>query len=531
MVTHADVIAKRLADAGIEYIFGMPGSRASVELIEAAQKLGIHYVLSNNEAAAAVMAATYGILERRPGVCSTGVGPGATNAVNGVAHAQLERAPMLLFTDRYPDQMYRHLPRQRVDQESLYKPITKGTFPIADDPSERSTHRALQLAMEGRPGPVHLDLPDDVLMHEAAGLPEPTPTQVWHGATSPSSEAIETIASTINAAERPILVAGLGINREGCEAQLQQLVDTLAVPVLLAISAKGTISDAHPWCGGTLMGSEDRHALMAQSDLIVTIGLDTVELFEPGNWPYHQRLINLDTVPHTDGLFYPAHELIGDIGTSLEALMPRLSPNSGWPSDAIQHFRQQQRPAETVSASDGRLSPLAAIRIMRDNLPDDTILTADAGQHKVYASRLWTCYEPLSYLTSSGLGTMGVAIPIAITAKLLRRQQPVVALTGDGGFLMRISELETARREGTAIIIVVFNDGYLNLIKRKQEQQGYSVLGPQFADVDYVQVSKGFGFQAVQVKTEAAMAEALQRAVTSDEPWVIDAWIDPDGYN
>jgi acetolactate synthase-1/2/3 large subunit len=185
---------------------------------------------------------------------------------------------------------------------------------------------------------------------------------------------------------------------------------------------------------------------------------------------------------------------------------------------------------ETPAVLGDRLSPLAALRLMREHLPENTILTADAGQHKVYASRLWTCYEPLSYLTSSGLGTMGVAIPIAITAKLLRPAQPVVALTGDGGFLMRISELETARREGTAIIVVVFNDGYLNLIKRKQEQQGYSVLGSKFADVDYVQVAKGFGFQAVQVKNEAAMAEALQRAVTSGEPWVIDACIDPDGY-
>src|SRR5438128_9204869 len=138
MVTYADVIAKLLADSGIEYIFGMPGSRASVELIEAARKQGLHYVLSNNESAAAVMAATYGVLQRRPGVCSAGVGPGATNAVNGVAHALLERAPMLMFTDRYPDELYRHLPRQRVDQEQLFRPITKGSFPIADDSAERS---------------------------------------------------------------------------------------------------------------------------------------------------------------------------------------------------------------------------------------------------------------------------------------------------------------------------------------------------------------------------------------------------------
>lgn len=245
MVTYADVIAKLLADAGIEYIFGMPGSRASVELIESARKQGIQYVLSNNESAAAVMAATYGVLQRRPGVCSTGVGPGATNAVNGIAHAQLERAPLLVFTDRYPDALYRHLPRQRVDQEELLRPVTKGGFPIADDSAERSTRRALQLAMEGRPGPVHLDLPDDVMQHEALGLPEPLPVQSWNGGTSPTSPAIDSLAASIAQAQRPIIVAGLGINREGCEAQLQTLVETLQAPVLLAVSAKGSLADNH----------------------------------------------------------------------------------------------------------------------------------------------------------------------------------------------------------------------------------------------------------------------------------------------
>jgi acetolactate synthase-1/2/3 large subunit len=167
---------------------------------------------------------------------------------------------------------------------------------------------------------------------------------------------------------------------------------------------------------------------------------------------------------------------------------------------------------------------------MRQDLPRDTILSTDAGQHKVYASRLWECYQPLDYLTSSGLGTMGVAIPIAIATKLVRRHRPVVALTGDGGFLMRVSELETARREGLPLIIVIFNDGYLNLIKIKQERQGYAVLGSQFAPVDYAQVATGFGFQAVRVESEAAMHDALQQAVASGEPWVIDALIDPEGY-
>jgi acetolactate synthase-1/2/3 large subunit len=528
MVTYADVIAKLLADAGIEYIFGMPGSRASVELIEAARKQGIHYVLSNNESAAAVMAATYGVLQRRPGACSTGVGPGATNAVNGVAHAYLERAPMLLFTDCYPAEVYRHLPRQRIDQESLFRPITKGSFPMADDSAERSTRRALRLAMEGRPGPVHLDLPDDVLRHQSLGLPETPPSQRWNGAATATSTALQHIAATISGARRPILVAGLGVNRDGCESLLKALAETLQAPVLLAISAKGSLADTHPLCGGTFMGSESQHELLATSDLIVTIGLDVVELFEPGRWPYQQPVINIDRVPHLDGLFHPRQELVGDIGASLEALLPLLSACDGWRLEEISAFRQAQGPASSEPSA--RLSPAAALRIMRQTLPDNTILTADAGQHKVYASRLWECYAPLSYLTSSGLGTMGVAIPIAIAAKLVRSQQPVVALTGDGGFLMRVSELETARREGLPIIVVVFNDGYLNLIKMKQQRQGYAVKGSQFAAVDYVKVAEGFGFRAASTDTEAAFEQALQQAVASGEPWVVDARIDPEGY-
>jgi acetolactate synthase-1/2/3 large subunit len=528
MVTYADVIAKLLADAGIEYIFGMPGSRASVELIEAARRQGIHYVLSNNESAAAVMAATYGVLQRRPGVCSAGVGPGATNAVNGVAHALLERAPMLLFTDRYPDELYRHLPRQRVDQEQLFRPITKGSFPIADDSAERSVRRALHLAMAGRPGPVHLDLPDDVMQHAAAGLPEPYPAQRWHGAVSTEHPAIQSLAATLSSATRPIVIAGLGVNRSGCEARLQALVDTLQAPVVLTVSAKGTVADDHAWCGGTFMGSEASHGLIAQSDLILTVGLDVVELFEPGGWPYDQRVLNIDSVPHQDGLFHPLQELVGDIGAALQALTPLLKPTGGWRTEALTAFRQRQQPA--VMASGARLAPAAVLRLMRQSLPRETILTTDAGQHKVYASRLWQSYQPLDYLTSSGLGTMGVAIPIAITAKLVRRQHPVVALTGDGGFLMRMSELETARREGLPIVIVIFNDGYLNLIKIKQEHQGYAVLGSQFAPVDYAHVAAGFGFQAARVDSEATLQGALQQAVASGEPWVIDALIDPEGY-
>jgi acetolactate synthase-1/2/3 large subunit len=229
-----------------------------------------------------------------------------------------------------------------------------------------------------------------------------------------------------------------------------------------------------------------------------------------------------------DGLFQPGQELVGDIRMSLEALHPLLAPCSGWRHDEIAAWRQRQRPQ--VPSRSTSLLPGAALDILRATLPEETILSTDAGQHKVFASRMWTCQQPLSYLTSSGLGTMGVAIPIAITAKLVRPRQPVVALTGDGGFLMRVSELETARRANVPIVVVIFNDGCLNLIKMKQERQGYPALGSEFAPVDYVRVATGFGFQAACVESETALRDVIQQAMTSGEPWVIDARIDPAGY-
>src|SRR5262249_16319564 len=179
----------------------------------------------------------------------------------------------------------------------------------ADDSAERSVRRALQLAMAGRPGPVHLDLPDDVMQHAAAGLPEPYPAQHWYGAMSTEHPAIQSLAATLSSAARPIVIAGLGVNRSGCHARLQALLHTLRAPVGLDVSGKGSVADDHAWCGGTFKGSEASHGLIAQSDLILTVGLDVVELFEPGGWPYDQRVLNIDSVPHQDELFHPLQEL------------------------------------------------------------------------------------------------------------------------------------------------------------------------------------------------------------------------------
>jgi thiamine pyrophosphate-dependent acetolactate synthase large subunit-like protein len=218
------------------------------------------------------------------------------------------------LTDRYPDDLYRHLPRQRVDQSSSSVP-SPGTFPIADDSAARSVQRALHPPWKAALVQC-TSISPMMSCNTRLPAPEPQPAQRWYGAVSTDHPAIQSLASTINSATRPILIAGLGVNRNACETRLQTLVETLQAPVVCTVSAKGSLADDHPWCGGTFMGAEASHELIAQSDLIVTLGLDVVELFEPGRWPYHQRVLNIDSVPHQDGLF-PNPGTGRDIGAAL----------------------------------------------------------------------------------------------------------------------------------------------------------------------------------------------------------------------
>ncbi|MFP6867921.1 MAG: thiamine pyrophosphate-binding protein [Nitrospinota bacterium] len=533
MATYADVAAACLADAGIEYIFGVPGSLSSVELIEAASMRGIRYILCSNESSAAVMAGTYGILKNRPGVCSTGVGPGAAAAVLGIANNWLERAPCLLLTDRYSDEQFRRLQRQRLDQDRIYRPITKGTFKLARDSAAVTMRRALALAMEGRQGPVHVDLPYDVLQAEAeesdfapAGAPSRHLAEI--GSDHPG---IEAAARAIARAERPAVLVGLQVNRAGSAAEeaFVRFAERLGAPVFASLAAKGTLSENHPLAMGTFRGAPSEEEILGKADLLVLVGFDVVELFAPGHWNHPQPVVMLDEVAHIDDVIRPAVEVVADLAGALRALAGSVRPSEGWNTEDLDSYRAMRR-GPLHAKSDGGMMPGAVVRIARECLPDGGIMTADAGSHKVLASDTWETRRPRGFLTSSGLGSMAVGLPAAIGAKLAEPETPVVCLTGDGGFLMRLGDLETAAREGLPVVVVVFNDGYLNLIKIKQDARNFKRLGSEFYATDYAAVARGLGFEAVRVDSEEALKEALAAAISSGGPWVIDAVINPDGY-
>jgi acetolactate synthase-1/2/3 large subunit len=530
VASYADVVAATLAEAGIEYIFGVPGSLSSVELIEAASKRGIRYVLAGNESSAAVMAGVYGALTNRPGVVSTGVGPGAAAALHGAAIVHLERDPVLFLTDRFGDEEYRHVPRQRIDQGAAFAPLTKGAFTLHADDAAETMRRAIALTMSGRPGPVQIDLPYDLMQAEAdpsqlaASHPHPDPLPQGRG-------NIEDIAAAIAEARRPAVIVGLQVNRSGVEAEeaFTQLAEALGAPVFATLSAKGTLPEQHPLAAGTFRGTNAERVLLDQADLFVMVGFDPVEQFSPNAWPYKAPVVVLDETPPVGAAFEAAVEVIAPLAPALRALSQVVRRAPGWNREDIEAYKKRR---ETAMQTPGetRLLPQAVIRIARQRLPDDGILTVDAGQHKVLTSDLWETRRRRGFLTSSGLGSMAVAIPAALGAKLVEPNAPVLCLTGDGGFLMRAGDLETAVRENLAIVIVVFNDKALNMIKLQQDRQGYKRLGTSFAGSDFAAVARGFGFEAATVHDEAALDAALTQAFAANRPWLIDAMIDPEGY-
>lgn len=530
MATQADVVAASLEAAGIEYIFGVPGSLSSVELLQAVSKRGIRYILCSNESSAAAMAGVYSAMRGRPGVVSTGVGPGAAAAVLGVAHLHLERSPVLVLTDRYGEAEFRRLPRQRLDHDQMFRPITKASLKLSELDAAQTMRRALDLCMDGRPGPVHVDLPYDVMLAEAGESDFPASTPRKKSVLDGSGQGLEAAVAAIESAQRPALLVGLQVGRRGLDAEqaLQDFAERLGVPVLASLGAKGTLPEDHPLSAGVFRGVVSEKTLLDQADLIVLVGFDPVEIFTPGKWLYDVPVVSIDEVPFTEGPYLPSVEVVGEITSTLRRLTERVSRHGGWNREDLEAYNDRREAALSVTSAG--LTPQAVIRLTRDTLPDEGILTVDAGQHKVLTSDLWETRRPRGFFTSSGLGTMAVSLPAAIAAKLLEPESPVVCFTGDGGFLMRVGDLETAVREQLPIVVVVFNDHLLNLVKLQQDRRGVDNLGVSFAEVDFVAVARGFGFAASRVDTEEDFSSVLQQALASGRPWLIDARIDPGGY-
>jgi acetolactate synthase-1/2/3 large subunit len=524
--TTVEEMAEAFKEMGTSFIVGHPGGE-SVELMDAAKSLGMRFILMKQEVAGAMLAATWGEITGAPGVCLSTRGPGATNMVNGIAHAFLDRAPLIAITDRYSAPEQEIGLRQKLDQRAILQPMVKWSTTIEAKVIKQQLRRAVRVATSHAPGPVHFDLPQSETKKPAGDVPNLPDLMPNHYHPAPDPRALDAAVTMIKSAQRPVLLAGLGVLWDNASDAMLAFAEHLGTPVLTTSKCKGSIAEDHPLRAGCIIGGLIERNLVAKADLIITIGLDAVEL-QPKGWPYSTPVLSLSTIPSLDALVASEQEVIGNLGHIMKALQTLLPAGAGWGFEAAEDFRQSVITALDTPA-DG-LSPQRAVELARQALPRETIATCDAGASRLLVVQKWQSYGPREFFTSNGLGSMGYAVPGALAARIAYPDRPVIAFTGDGGLMMAVAELQTSVRENLPVIVLVFDDGEIGLIRTKQSIKGIDPYGVHLGGIDWESLARGFGAEGVTVNSEQTLVSALEYALKNNTTTVIGVKIDASGY-
>ena len=516
--TLAEAIAEELADRGVRRMFGIPGGGSNLELIEAAGRRGIGFVLTRTETAAAIMAAVTGELTGVPGVALTGVGPGATSAANGVAYASLERAPMILFTDGPASSQH-----QAFDQNALFRPITKQQVRLRPDDGRARLAALLDDACRLPRGPIHVDLTaSDAQTIAANNRPE-----LGNAGPAPiDGDAVKNARALLGASRRPVIIAGMEARYGGADIALGRLADALGCPVLPTYKAKGCLADADARMVGLFTGASTEAACLGRADLIVLYGFDPIEKI-PGPWGYTAPVLNLFPGPKAPNPMATAATLTAPLSDAVERLLSSTTP-SDWTGEDIANLRHDMR-NRLALAGDGH-TVATVVDALAAGAPDGCRLTVDAGAHMFSAMGLWQAAVPHDVLKSNGLSTMGFALPAAIAAALDTPERPVIALTGDGGLMMCLGELATAAEHGLKVVTIVLNDSALSLIDVKQQQRQHPAAGVRSSAIDFAVAGLAMGCAAWRVGRGETLADIITEAFEAAGPAVIDVDIDPSGY-
>jgi len=457
------------------------------------------------------MAQVTGQITGVPGVCAATLGPGATNLVTGVAHAYLDRAPLLAVTAQIPASALGTMTHQRLPLNAMFSPITKASVCIGSRDTAGLVIDALDLATVPRPGPVHVSLASDLAVKECGDA------QSMREAPAPALPDIAPIAARLASAERPLVLIGLGATPQMAPA-IHALIDRLQCPFLVTPKVKGIVSEDHPLFLGVASGmaiDRDIFETIRASDLVLAIGFDPVECDK--TWFAKTEIVAVDSVSMAEGDYHPL-EAIGEIAS----LLSRLSPGSKrWPVELL----EKRRTAVMRTPAEG-MSPLRLIEGLRAVFPRDGVVTCDVGSHKLAMGQFWRCYEPGTFFMSNGLSAMGFGLPAAIAAQLAHPGRPVLAVVGDGGMLMMIHDLALIRELGLPVIIVVFTDRSLSLIRVSEERRGIAPYGVDFSPPDFAAIAQAFGIVSKRASTIAEARESVERALTARTPFLVDVAVD-----
>ena len=544
--TAADLLVACLEAEGCEYVFSVPGEE-TLDILEALSRTGtIRHITTRHEQGAAFMADVYGRLTGRAAVAMATLGPGATNLLTGIADAYLDRAPVVAITGQASSDKLHKEAHQVVDVVDMFEPVTKWNARIERvNTIPEIVRKGFRQATLEKPGPTHIELPENVagmaLTGEDAGLRPLAPGRAYF--PEPPEEAIAHAARLLNAAERPIVLAGNGVLRRGAAQQLRDFARQFHLPVAATFMGKGAVDDrSHLSLMAVGLQARD-HVLTGfdRADLVISVGYDLVE-YAPSRWNPDgtKRIIHIDTQPaEVDADYQPVVELIGDIGGALEALIEAALPGGVGGRTASERHASR----ETVVHADLRnsllgdlqacvnddaypIKPQRALYELRRALRPQDIVVSDVGAHKIWVARLYQAYEPNTVIISNGFAAMGIALPGAIAAKLVYPDRKVVALCGDGGFLMNSQELETAKRIGANVVVVIWRDNGYGLIDWKQRNQFGRPYAVEFDNPDFVRYAESFGIPGFRPATADELYPTLMRALELDGPAVIDVPID-----
>lgn len=529
----ADILAQRLYKAGCRHAFGMPGGEV-LTLIDALEEAGIAFTLVKHENSGGFIAEGLHHCDGAPAILVATVGPGAMNAVNVVANAEQDRVPMILLTGCVDEDEALTYTHQVLDHQAVFRPITKGSFRLSAAGAGIIADKAVSIATEPRCGPVHIDVPISVA---DAPFPDGAPEPL-HPAPSPvapsGADAARAQASVASAA-RPIAIVGLDVLRDRSELLLRAFVEQFSIPVITTYKAKGVIPEDHPMCMGAagLSPLADQHLLplVAKADVVLCIGYDPVEMrtgWRDAIDPEHQTVIDISAEPNTHYMHQATVNIVAHTGETLERLAQGQRGRVTWDAGNPAAVR---RALANAFPEDEEWGPAAVIAETRAVMPEGTLATADSGAHRILLSQMWRCDEPRSLIQSSGLCTMGCAVPLAMGLKMGEPERPVVGFTGDAGFLMVAGELSTATELGLTPIFVVFVDASLGLIEMKQRERGLKSRGVAFGRHDMAAIGRAFGGYGATVRDRAGLRAALQEAMTADRFTVIAAEIEAGAYD
>ena len=529
--TAAEVIAAWLHDAGCRLAFGIPGGEV-LTFIEALRGTGIRFVLAKHENAAGLMAEGAHFADGAPGVLVATLGPGVANAVNAVANAHQDRVPLIVLSgcvDGADALTYTH---QVFDHRAVLAPITKASFTVLDGTADVVIDKALAVALDDQPGPVHVDLP--IKTAGAAQSGPPAQRRARPGPSAPVGPNLETARTWLAEAERPLMIAGLDVLNHGAADTVAAFARDFAVPLITTYNAKGVLPEDDPLClgGAGLSPKADQHLLplVRMSDLIVLAGYDPIEMRCGWRTPWDgdARVVEFAAVPNTHYMHQARLSFIGHVGAGIEALRAGIAPRLAWPGGEA----AVARAALKADFGGGEAwGPAAVIDVARRVLPRHGVASVDTGAHRILFNQMWECYGPRTLLQSTGLGTMGCALPLAIGYKLAKPETPVVAFTGDAGLEMVLGELATLRDRGLAIPIIVFVDRSLALIELKQRHRGLANLGVDFGATDFASVAQALGGAGIGVEDRDGLAAALEAALGRDTFTVIACDIGPRPYD